>query len=166
MLRLLREAGLHLIYSDDRATINTVAAVLDGVTFPLGAIASIQTRELSPSGVFFRFFLGGFAAFMALFALAYLWPEIVHRQAGQPVYQGGVRAGLFYLTACFGAGAAAWLNPPQRRFALIISTAAGEKAALVSGDAAYIEALRRAVETALIGSAAGAARADFGTHPQ
>jgi hypothetical protein len=159
---------MYLIHSDDRATINSVAAVLDGVTYPLRAVAAIETRELPEQGGCLRVFLWALALFMSFFAILYLSPEITHRQAGLPVNQGFVRAGLMCATVAIGVGALAWLNKPRRLFALVVTTAAGEKAAVVSEDAAYVAFLREAMERALVlaSSSSGADSAAGGTHPQ
>jgi hypothetical protein len=159
---------MYLIHSDDRATINSVAAVLDGVTYPLRAVAAIETRELPEQGGCLRVFLWALALFVAFFAIVYLTPEIAHRRAGLPVNQGFVRAGLMCAIVAIGAAALAWGNAPRRRFALVVTTAAGEKAAVVSENADYVAFLRSAMERALVlaASSSGADKAAGGTHPQ
>lgn len=138
---------MRIIHSDERAVINTVAAVLDGVTYPLAAIASLETREIKPKigcAPIVCYFFGGpiflLAVLMAPLAVKDHDPDTIRSAMGFAVLGGSLLIGGIIMG--FGAPT----------YALVISTSAGERVALVAPDRGYVEYLRRALELALVES--------------
>lgn len=136
---------MRVIYSDERVRIDTVAAVLDGVTYPLNAIASIETRQIKPKAGCARWacYLLGVPLFVSVAAIAVLAPPPtpdpleIKGLIGLAILGGG----LIICGILTGAG------PPT--YVLVLSTSAGERIALSAMDQGYVELLRAALERAL-----------------
>jgi hypothetical protein len=139
---------MSVIYSDERACINTVTAVLDGVTYPLSAIASIETREIRPKAGCARWacYLIGVPLFVSVGATAVLAPPsppdpaVINGLIGLAILGGA----LIIFGMLMGAGPSTYV--------LVLSTSAGERIALSAMDQGYVELLRRALEQALSSS--------------
>lgn len=136
---------MRVIYSDERVRIDTVAAVLDGVTYPLSAIASLETREIKPKAGCARWacYLLGAPLFVSVAAIAVLAPP----SPTDPLQIKGLiglailRGALIICGILTGAGPSTYV--------LVLSTSAGERVALTAMDHGYVEHLRRALEQAL-----------------
>jgi hypothetical protein len=139
---------MRVIYSDERVRIDTVAAVLDGVTYPLSAIASLETREIKPKAGCARWacYLLGAPLFVSVAAIAVLAPPPptdplqIEGLIGLAILGGA----LIICGILTGAG--------RSTYVLVLSTSAGERIALTAMDHGYIELLRRALEQALSSS--------------
>jgi hypothetical protein len=139
---------MSVIYSDERACINTVTAVLDGVTYPLSAIASIETREVKPKAGCARWvcYLLGVPLFVSVAAIAVLAPPsppdpiVINGYIGLAILGGA----LIIFGILLGSGPSTYV--------LVLSTSAGERIALSAMDQGYVELLRRALEQAISSS--------------
>lgn len=154
-----------VFHSDGRAVINSVAAILDGVTYPLAAVASIETRANVPGWSFLDFFCAFFGALATLAGVVVAGQAIVEAGGG-PLPFSHIGPAVFILACGVMLLCNAWLWADRRpRYALILSTSAGERVALVDFDPAYVEGLRLALERAFVASA-GMMSAPGGRTPQ
>ncbi|HEY8124202.1 MAG TPA: DUF6232 family protein [Methylocystis sp.] len=139
---------MSVIYSDERACIDTVTAVLDGVTFPLSAIASLEIREVKPKAGCARWtcYLLGVPLFVSVAAIAVLSPP----SPTDPLQIKGLIGLVILGGALIICGILSGAGPAT--YVLVLSTPAGERVALPATDQGYVELLRRALEQALSSS--------------
>jgi hypothetical protein len=140
---------MSVVYSDGRACINTVTAVLDGVTYPLSAIASLETREIKPKAGCARWacYLIGVPLFVSVAAFAVFAPASPTHDPVQIKWLIGLAVFAGALIICgILIGGRPWT------YLLVLSTSAGERIALSAMDQGYVERLRRALEQALSSS--------------
>lgn len=135
-----------LIYADERVSVSPALAVIDGVSYPVAGLTSLAVRR-EPQG------RGCLAAAVLAAAVACLGFALLGGLA--TAYDRGARGpwGLVTFLAVIGLGLGRlWLrlrNPPQM-WALVVTTAAGERRALVSPDAARLDRVRAALEEAVL----------------
>jgi hypothetical protein len=118
---------------------------LDGVTYPLSAIASLETREIKPKAGCARWacYLIGVPLFVFVSVAAIGQPRdpiVINWLIGLAILGGA----LIIFGILMGAGPSTYV--------LVLSTSAGERIALSAKDQGYVELLRRALEQALSSS--------------
>lgn len=143
---------MRMIYRDDRVAIGDSIAILDGVAYPISAIASVEAREIKAKVGFtpiICFALGAPLSFSATgHALHALLPggsPPIDRETARLAIGFAVLGGALVIGGLLMLGG-------RSTYALVISTSAGERAALKAKDAAYIGRLRAAIEEALLAS--------------
>jgi hypothetical protein len=142
---------LETIFFDDRAFITHSIATLDGVSYPINAISSLATREVKRSRPWAEwpcYFFGFPIAGISLGSLIAAFIDLAKIADSAAAGQAGA-AGLFLL---LGAPLIIWgreLGDRKPACALVITTAAGERAAITTPDRAYVDRLRASIEHAI-----------------
>jgi hypothetical protein len=139
---------MRIIYQDDRVTIGESIAILDGVTYPISAIASVEARKIKPRGC------------LPLICYALAAPPFIAAAGLVQEIHSGNGAELETARIAFGLAVAVgvalvavgFLLRGRSYHALVISTNAGERAALKAKDAAYIGRLHDAIQDAIVNS--------------
>lgn len=139
---------MRVFYQDGRATIGSSFAILDGVTYPIAAIASVDSRRL-PRKIGcapILCFLIGAPLLMSATGHAF---HALAPGAGPPINRETIKTAIGFAVLGGALLIGGLLLLRRRSYALFISTSAGERAALAADDAAYIARLRAAIEDAI-----------------
>jgi hypothetical protein len=139
---------MRVFHQDERATIGLSIAVLDGVTYPIAAIASVDSRRVRRKigcAPILCFLIG---APLLMSASGHAFHALSPR-AALPIDRETIKIAIGFALLGGALLIGGLLMLGRRSYALFIGTSAGERAALVADDAAYIARLRAAIEQAI-----------------